>query len=74
MKPYNLLDKLNLHYQHSIISQEKHNCGIVYLYKELPTYVKTLIERNAQEDLSWFENEFRYHLDPLSGIVIIDAR
>ena len=72
--PQNLLDKLNFHYQNSINSKENYNSGIVYKYKELPTYVRTLIERKSQEDLSWFEDEFRYQLGSLSGIVIIDAR
>lgn len=74
IKPYNLSDKLNLYYQHSINNQERYNFSIVYKYKALPAYVKTLIEKNIQDDLSWFENEFRYYLDYLSGIVIVDAR
>ena len=74
MNPFNLLDKLARHYQYSVGNQESYNSGIVYKYKDLPQYVKTLIERNAKEDLSWFENEFRYYLDPLSGVVVIDAR
>jgi len=72
--PQNLLDKLNFHYQNSINSKENYSSSIVYKYKELPAYVRNLIDRKLQEDLSWFEYEFRYQLDSLSGIVIIDAR
>ena len=74
MKPFNLLDKFALHYQYSVGNQERYNSSIVYKYKDLPGYVKTLIERKSYDDLSWFENEFRYYLEPLSGIIVIDAR
>ena len=48
--------------------------GIVHQYRNLPTYVQTLIERNSQEDLSWFESEFRYEIGNLAGVVVMDTR
>ncbi|MCI8610662.1 MAG: hypothetical protein HFE66_01920 [Clostridiales bacterium] len=63
------LNQLNSHFMNFF-----NNKGIVHNYKDLPTYVQTFIGRNRQDNLSWLEDEFRYELDDLAGVVVIDTR
>ncbi len=66
---YDLLSGLNSHYTKSI----ENVSGCVHNYKQLPGYVKFLIERK-EEDLSWLESEFRRDVGSLAGVVVLDTR
>lgn len=71
----NLLTSLNSHYKDNLDKDNFHNIsGIRHNYTKLPSYVKILVERNKQEDLSWLESEFKREVGNLSGVAIIDIR
>lgn len=72
--PQGLLYELNDYYRNLRHDDNHVFTGIRYNQKNLPTYVKTLIERHNYDNLSWYENEFRYDLGDLAGIVIVDTR
>ena len=69
----NFLSELNFHFR-DFLDDKNSIRGIVHQYRNLPTYVQTLIERNSQEALSWFESEFRYEIGNLAGVVVMDTR
>lgn len=70
----NLLTGLDSHYKDNFDKDNFHNIsGIRHNYTNLPAYVKFLIERNKQEDLSWLELEFKRDVENLCGVAIIDA-
>ncbi len=72
-----LLHKLNEHFIEAsnlqLCNYPEKQCGFSRDYKDVPLYVKTIIE-HKQEDLSWLENEFRYEIGTLAGVLIIDNR
>ena len=71
----NLLTSLNTHYKENLDKNDLHKMsGIRHKYTNLPSYVKFLIERGNQEDLSWLELEFKRDVGNLSGVAIIDTR
>lgn len=71
-KASSLLSEFNNHFKD--LNNDKNNwSGIQHNYKDLPVYVKTLIERR-EEDLSWLDREFHHEIGILSGVVIVDNR
>ena len=68
------LNCLNNLYLHSDDSEGDSRRGIEYYEQILPEYVKSLMDGWGQENLLMVESQFRYDLEPLAGIVIIDAR
>ena len=70
----NLFKMLNQHFLSFCTYKQIPASGIEYNYNDLPQYVKTLIEKHPTDDLSWYEKEFDFQLESLSGVVIIDIR
>ena len=68
----NKLLNLNSYYRNQF-NDEK---GFAHLFRDIPGYVRVLIENknNNHQSLSWYESEFAYHLSSLSGVSIIDLR
>ena len=68
----NILLNLNSYYRNQFNNEK----GIAHLFRDIPSYVRVLIENknNNQQSLSWYESEFGYYLSSLSGISIIDLR
>ena len=69
---YQLLHELSEHFKNSFNSGNDWR-GIAHNYKDLPAYVKTLIERK-KEDLIWLDGQFNREIGNLAGVVIIDNR
>ena len=47
--------------------------GIKHFGNSIPNYLNTFINHN-QNYPDWYESEYRYHLDDIAGIVVIDLR
>lgn len=47
--------------------------GIRHLGKSIPNYLNTLISHN-KDFPDWYESEYKYHLDDIAGIAVIDLR
>lgn len=69
-----ICENLNEHFIHSykLNNNTENDRGIIYPLKDIPSYVKVLIER--RDNLDWYENEFHSDIKNLSGVAIIDAR
>lgn len=69
-----ICENLNEHFIHSskLNNNTENDRGIIYQLKDIPSYVKVLIER--RDNLDWYENEFHRDIKNLSGIAIIDVR
>jgi len=66
------IDAIRNHLLKSLgVGSENDETGI---HKTLPPYVKSLLQNDEQELLSWFEGEFRMSLPDISNLVVLDLR
>ena len=72
--PKEIMDSLNRFYinnmgDNTAISPN----GIKHFGNFIPNYLTTLIDQN--EDFpDWYESEFKYHLDDIAGVAVVDLR
>lgn len=72
--PKEIMDSLNRFYinnmgDNTAISPN----GIKHFGNFIPNYLNTLIDQN--EDFpDWYESEFKYHLDDIAGVAVVDLR
>ena len=72
--PQKIMSSLNHYYINSIGDNSLTTPnGIKHFGNDIPQYLNTLIKKN--EDLpDWYESEFKYHLDDIAGVAVVDLR
>lgn len=64
-----VLSAVNCFYlEHKCAQRKQNESGIKYAWKNIPPYLKTLVERHGEE-LDWFEPEFGGHSGQFEGLL-----
>lgn len=72
--PHKIMDLINQYYLRTLTDKSPtESWGIEHNKNMIPRYLEILIERN-QEQIDWFEDEFKYDIGNLSGIAVTDLR
>lgn len=69
-----IMDSINRYYIRNMGDNARSfPSGIKHFGNSIPNYLNTLISHNKNYP-DWYESEYRYHLDDIAGIVVIDLR
>lgn len=72
--PKEIMDSLNRYYISNMENNDSTpSNGIKHFGNLVPNYLKTLINQHVNLP-DWYESEFKYHIDDIAGVAVVDLR